>query len=127
MRDRPIILSGLAAFLALVTLPIWYNAACGAPSAPNLKRPTTARQCVADPAFMRRSHMALLSEWREQKVRDGIRTQAGFEVSLTRTCLAECHQDRSAFCDRCHTYVGLSGPYCWDCHNPPAAQPGVAQ
>jgi len=125
MRERLLILSGLVVFLALVTLPFWYNAAAKASATLELKRPAAATQCVADTAFMRRSHMEMLNAWRDRRVREGIRTQPAsggrvFDISLTGTCLEECHGSRADFCDRCHNYVGLSGPYCWDCHNAPA-------
>ena len=70
---------------------------------------------------MRNSHMQLLVDWREQVVRDNQRqftsyTGKVYEKSLTRTCL-QCHTNKAEFCDRCHRYAAVSGPYCWDCHN----------
>jgi hypothetical protein len=112
MRDRLPVFSGLAVFLGVVTLPFWYNALAKAGGL-RLKRPATATQCVEDTAFMRRSHMKMLNSWRDRRVRDGARL---YRVTLTATCLDECHGNRAGFCDRCHTYVGLNGPYCWDCH-----------
>jgi [DsrC]-trisulfide reductase subunit J len=125
MRERLLIFSGLAAFLAFSTLPFWYNAAAGGARGLDLKRPSAAKQCVENTAFMRRSHMALLSAWRDRRVREGFVRQAGaggrmYEISLTQTCLNECHRNKEQFCDRCHAYVGLSGPPCWDCHKSPA-------
>ena len=107
MRDRLFIVSGLAIFLALVTVPFWYRAS----AALDLKRPQ-GQKCVADIAFMRRSHMEMLNRWRDEKVRAGLRP----DFTLTRTCLAQCHGAQAEFCGRCHAYVGLDGPYCWDCH-----------
>jgi hypothetical protein len=120
MSDRPIILSGLAAFLAVATLPFWYNAIANRPGGLNLA-PADGKQCVAPPEVMRRSHMNLLHEWRDLKVREGIRTRVGFndrsyEIALNRTCVDQCHHNKAEFCDRCHTYVGLKGPNCWNCH-----------
>jgi hypothetical protein len=128
MSDRPLILGGLAAFLAVVALPFWYNAAAKASGRLELQRPAAARQCVADAGWMRRSHMQMLNAWRTGRVREGIRTQAGaggqvYDISLTGTCLNQCHGPKTEFCDRCHAYLGLSGPHCWDCHNAPAATP----
>jgi hypothetical protein len=125
MRDRPVILAGLAAFLVLGTLPFWYNAMARTSGRPKLERPA-ARQCVLPTAIMRRSHMEMLNAWRDRKVRDGIRTQTGtdgrvYEISLTGTCLQQCHQNNTGFCDSCHTYVGLKNPNCFDCHNAPGA------
>ena len=116
MSDRPLIFSGLSVFLALVTLPFW------ARTSPKLdwKRPVAAKKCVADTALMRRSHMEMLNAWRDRRVREGVVTEAGYQINLTRTCLDQCHGNKADFCDRCHNYVGLSGPNCWDCHNAPA-------
>ena len=124
MRDLPIILCGLAAFLALATLPFWYNAMAKTSGRVDLERPAAAKQCVLPTAEMRRSHMAMLIEWRDRRVRDGIRTQPGaggqvYEISLTHTCLEQCHRNKAEFCDRCHAYVGLQGPDCFGCHNAP--------
>ncbi|MFB3826893.1 MAG: sulfate reduction electron transfer complex DsrMKJOP subunit DsrJ [Bryobacteraceae bacterium] len=123
MRDRGAIYLGLAVFLALVTFPMWYNPARGVTSRPpDLKLPANARQCVMPLDYMRGSHMQLLVNWRESVVRQGVRTfhapdGKSYEMSLTKTCLEACHGDKTQFCDRCHTYAGVQGPYCWECHN----------
>jgi hypothetical protein len=125
MRDRGIILAGLLFFLGLITAPAWYNLARGATSkGPELKLPAGEKQCVASTAWMRAWHMDLLVSWREQVVREGnrsYRTPDGrlFNVSLTGTCLMRCHTVKTDFCDRCHNYAGVQGPYCWDCHVDP--------
>ena len=124
MRDQPIILSGLLLFLAAVTFPFWHNLAAKPVKAPELRMPVTSRQCVAPAAFMKSSHMELLARWREQAVRDGRRSfisaeGKAYNIGLTGTCLTQCHTSKPEFCDRCHSYVGLTGPYCWDCHNAP--------
>jgi len=123
MRDRVWIYSGLAVFLALITFPMWYNTARGKTSKPpDLKLPASAKQCVMPVSYMKSSHMELLAEWRETVVRRGVRTYhapdgKSYEISLTNTCLKACHGDKTEFCDRCHLYAGVQGPYCWDCHN----------
>jgi RNase P subunit RPR2 len=71
---------------------------------------------------MRAAHMKMLIQWREDVVRRGDRRFVAFngkvyEKSLTRTCLG-CH-NKAGFCDRCHAYSGVSGPYCWNCHSDP--------
>lgn len=129
MRDLPAILGGLAAFVAAVTLPFWYNAIKQAPRRLNLPRPAAASQCIAPPDVMRRSHMEMLNAWRDRRVRDGVRTATGMDgqvytIALTHTCLEQCHGSKAEFCDRCHAYVGLKGPDCWSCHN--AGRPSVA-
>lgn len=116
MRDLPIILAGLAAFLGVATLPFWYNALTATPGRLQLQRPVAAKQCVLPVETMRRSHMDMLNAWRDRKVRDGILTQAGYEISLTHTCLEQCHRNKAEFCDRCHAYVGAKNPPCFDCH-----------
>jgi hypothetical protein len=81
---------------------------------------------------MRTSHMNLLIGWREQVVRAGARdfTNPGgkhFNMSLTPTCLEQCHGSKADFCDKCHTYAAVSPP-CWNCHvdSPPAVRSSAA-
>jgi len=125
MRDRGIILTGLGLFLVLITSPAWYNLARGATSkGPDLKLPAAEKQCVAPTAWMRAWHMDLLVTWREQVVREGNRSFRGadgrlFTASLTGTCIMKCHTVKADFCDRCHNYAAVKGPYCWDCHVDP--------
>jgi hypothetical protein len=120
MHDAGKITAGLAVFLALVTLPVWYQAARGAePGAPELEMPAGSEDCVAPGRYMRALHMDLLNVWRDEAVRDGERSYVGlggkvYEKSLSGTCLG-CHSNKEEFCDRCHEYVGAE-PYCWDCH-----------
>ena len=124
MRDRVMILAGLAVFVAITTLPFW-SARHGAKDlarVPNLVLPVNAKQCVAPAAVMRSQHMRMLVSWREDVVRRGDRRYIApdgrvYEKSLTRTCMG-CHS-KEQFCDRCHEYAGVSGPYCWNCHNQP--------
>jgi hypothetical protein len=123
MRDRSWIFGGLAVFLALITFPIWYNLAARTTSkAPELKLPTQEKFCVAPTEYMRTSHMELLINWREEVVRNNVRTYTAFngktyKISLTGTCLG-CHTSKEEFCDRCHNYAAVN-PYCWDCHVDP--------
>jgi len=128
VRDRILIIAGLAAFLALITFPAWYGRAAGTTSRPpDLKLPAKEKQCVAPVSFMRRSHMQFLIQWREEAVRQGTRTYTAadgkvYQVSLTGTCLG-CHSKQD-FCDRCHNYAAVK-PVCWDCHVDPAQIPKV--
>jgi len=120
MHDAGKVTAGLVIFLALVTLPVWYQAARGAePGPPELAAATGGEECVAPSQYMRALHMDLLNVWRDEAVRDGDRTYVGvggkkYEKSLAGTCMG-CHSSREAFCDRCHEYVGTE-PHCWDCH-----------
>jgi hypothetical protein len=124
MHDGGKITAGLAVFLALVTLPIWYQAARGAETTPpKLQIVADSEECVAPSQYMRALHMDLLNVWRDEAVRDGDRTYVGvggkeYDKSLAGTCMG-CHSSKEQFCDRCHDYVGAE-PYCWDCH----AEPG---
>lgn len=124
MRDRVWILAGLAVFVALVTLPVWSarGPARNRATRPNLTLPAQAKQCILPAAVMRSEHMQLLVRWREDVVRRGDRRFVApdgkvYEKSLNRTCLG-CH-NKQEFCDRCHTYAGVSSPYCWNCHDEP--------
>jgi hypothetical protein len=124
MRDRLLISVGLALFAALVATPFWYrdSAVKDLSKVPNLQLPVNEKECVAPTEFMRTSHMKLLVDWREDVVRRGERKYVAFngkvyDKSLTRTCMG-CH-NKQEFCDRCHTYAGVSGPYCWNCHSEP--------
>jgi hypothetical protein len=120
MYDTGKILIGLVIFVAIVTVPFWYNGITGKASAvPEPEIKTDAKQCVEATAFMKESHMKLLDEWRDEVVRNQERLYEGidgktFDMSLTNTCL-DCHSNKDAFCDRCHDYVGVS-PTCWNCH-----------
>ena len=136
MRDRALILGGLVIFLALITFPIWFDLAGGKTAqAPDIKLPPNQTSCVAPTEFMRSSHMNLLIQWRDAVVRQDLRTFTAFDgktytMSLTGTCLKQCHTSKAEFCDRCHNYAGVKTPYCWDCHVDPAtvqqAAPQVA-
>ena len=121
MRDRGIIYGGLLLFLGFATLPVWHNLIAGITAkGPNPRLPVNAKQCVAPVEFMRTSHMSLLLDWRENVVRRGGRDFTAFNgkhypMSLTSTCLEQCHGAKADFCDRCHNYAAVSPP-CWNCH-----------
>jgi hypothetical protein len=123
MRDRGLIIGGLILFLGVITTPVWYNAAAGTlAKAPDLKLPTQEKNCVAPVEYMRTFHMDLLMDWRDQAVRQNIRTFKAFDgktytIGLSQTCL-KCHTSKADFCDRCHEYAGVK-PTCWNCHVDP--------
>ena len=125
MRDKGLIIGGLVVFLGLITFPISYNVMAGKTSEPpNLQLPAKEKQCVAPIEYMKSSHMKLLFQWRDQRVRLGIRTFASqdgrtYTISFTDTCLTQCHTEKAQFCDRCHTYMGIQTPNCTDCHVDP--------
>ena len=119
---------GLAVFVVLAGLPLWYNVALGnSTERPQLELPNRQEHpnCVAPAEEMRSSHMGMLNDWRSAVVRDGERIYTAFDgtkynMSLSQTCL-DCHSSKEKFCDRCHDYLGVK-PYCWDCHNAPGGE-----
>ncbi len=121
MKDRNKILAGLVIFIAVVTLPFWFNMGKAAP-APELEltaKAKAAKTCVMPTAYMKAEHMQLLDVWRHNVVRNGERAFVNaegklFNMSLSNTCL-DCHSNKEKFCDRCHDYASVR-PYCWDCH-----------
>lgn len=123
MYDKGKILGGLAIFVCLVTFPAWYTVASGKVDyRPNPVGPDGEKSCVESTEYMKEYHMQLLQQWRDLSVRQGVSTYTGidsntYKISLTGTCL-KCHSNKAEFCDRCHTYSGIS-PTCWECHNIP--------
>jgi len=121
MRERILIFCGVAIFLVLFTYPLWHAAAVSTRATPlRLQLPVEARECVAPIPYMSRGHMEILISWRENAVRHGVRMVRAtngkvYDASLTHTCLG-CHS-RQEFCDKCHSYSGVSAPTCWQCHN----------
>lgn len=72
---------------------------------------------------MRESHMILLDEWRDEVVRNGDRLYTAedgrqFMKSLSNTCM-KCHYNKVEFCDKCHDYMAVGQPDCWNCHVEP--------
>ena len=123
MRDRPVILGGLALLLLLLTAPFWRGALAhmgGAlPAIPRAK----GAHCVRPAAWMRRHHMELLMRVRYEAVHEGIRNS---EEGLP-GCIG-CHVSKLAdgkypspgsgkfFCNACHEYVGVRID-CFSCHS----------
>ena len=120
--------------LCCLTLLLAFNAAASvqaaAPQAgsnsvphPVIERARTG-PCVADPAFMRRNHMKLLTQQRDDTLRSGDRSG---KYSL-KACVA-CHAsptsrsvnaESSNFCQSCHNYAAVKID-CFECHaNQPA-------
>jgi len=122
MRDRVLIFAGLVVLVGSFTFPFWQPVgARSAASGPELELPADAEHCVAPLDYMRSSHMQLLHEWRDDVVRNQQRDYLAydgqvFEMSLTKTCLGQCHTSREEFCDSCHAYAAVPTPNCWSCH-----------
>ena len=122
MYDSGKVITGLAIFVTIVILPIWYNAVGGDGHIPNPQKPTKSKQCVQATEYMRTSHMVLLNDWRDEVVRTGQREYqivdgVKYQKSLQNGCM-NCHESKAKFCDECHTYAAVK-PYCWDCHVQP--------
>jgi hypothetical protein len=124
MRERVLIGLGLALLLLAASGPLLIaHGRRQLSAAPVLQKPSNAARCILPAETMRRSHMRLLVQWREDVVRRNQRTFVApdghsYPKSLTGACLG-CH-DKQQFCDRCHSYAGVATPYCWNCHNQPA-------
>jgi hypothetical protein len=133
MGDRGLIYIGLLIFLGVVTLPFTLNLAAGGTGGPpEVVLPENETGCVEPTDYMQSSHMQLLVQWREDYVRRNIRGYTAsdgktYNIGLTGTCLEQCHSNKAEFCDRCHEYEGVEGPYCWDCHIDPGEARGGLQ
>jgi hypothetical protein len=126
--NKNMIITGLVIFVLAVLSPFWFNIITTTQAAPEpelLGRAKTTKKCVLDKYEMRANHMALLDEWRDSVVRKADRQYKAanghtFGMSLStgeNSCLG-CHEDKTKFCDKCHTYASVD-PYCWDCHTNP--------
>ncbi len=115
MYDKSKVIPGLVIFVGILAFPFLYNQVN--PSS----EPVLAKQegkCVREKDVMKREHMKILNEWREEVVREGKREPIiingiRYEKSLQNACL-KCHKKES-FCDKCHSYTDVK-PYCWNCH-----------
>lgn len=126
MYDGGKVVVGIIILIALIAFPFLYNKGKAAKvpelkiDTPEIQRlPEKERVCVEPREYMRENHMKLLNDWRDQVVRQARRDYVGFTkkkytMSLQNTCL-ECHSNYDNFCNRCHTYSGIT-PYCWSCH-----------
>ena len=122
---RQVIVSGLCGLALLLALGPAALAQAVAPQANASRVPQpvieTARggSCVGPSAFMRRNHMTLLKQQRDDTLRRGIRTG---KYSL-KACVA-CHASQttqsvnaapSNFCQSCHNYAAVKID-CFECH-----------
>jgi len=114
------VITGVALFLLLVTAPFWLNMGKDplSPAVVLSEKANAEQTCIRPKAFMRTRHMQLLNEW-QTAVRNGNRIYVNtdgkrYTMSLSGACLS-CHDNKADFCDRCHTYAGIT-PNCWDCH-----------
>jgi hypothetical protein len=118
MLDGGRMVGGLAIALVVVAGPAWLGSTRGA-KIEALAKPIAGERCIEPGTEMRKSHPALLADWRDRVVRFGDRVHEGADgravrISLTGTCLG-CHGKASEFCDRCHAQVAVTLS-CWQCH-----------
>jgi hypothetical protein len=122
MYNKKTVIPGLAIFVILVTLPVWFNGLSAGPVPKPELPPGGEKACVAPASEMRDTHMQLLNEWRDDVLRNGNRqyVKVGnkeYRKGLQMACM-ECHSNKEKFCDTCHEYASVK-PYCWDCHLSP--------
>jgi hypothetical protein len=126
MYDSGKIIIGIIIFVIVFATPILFNlGGSEIEPSPNIVYPVsdTPMECIHSKEYMRNNHMDLLNEWRDEVVRNEIRTYIApsgkkFEMSMSGTCIS-CHSNKDTFCDECHDYLGVD-PYCWDCHVEPS-------
>jgi len=119
--------------LAIIALPVLHSAigaVLGSDDEVFLELPADHDECVRDTEYMRFHHMDLLLEIRDEVQRDGQRRQeVGFtdctplEGQTECSLCMDCHDNRAAFCNRCHEAVDLR-PDCFVCHYYPDTPEG---
>ncbi len=126
MYNGKYVIPGIVVFVALFTLPFWFNLATGETKyeKPKLAYPSEAKakECVETKEWMLAEHMQLLNDWRDEALREGNRefvasTGKKYVASLQNTCM-NCHANKAEFCDKCHDTMSVD-PYCWSCHLEP--------
>ena len=111
MRDRTVILAGLALCLGLLTWPAWRTLAAPPPAAAGARAPRERHRVRgAHRLHARVAHGAAATTGARRwcgRARAPTGRQAGRDVqmSLTGTCIRACHTDKAKFCDRCHDYA----------------------
>lgn len=123
MRDRPVILGGLALLLAMLTAPFWHGALARTGGALPAVPAAKGAHCVRPVAWMRRNHMKLLMQLRYEAVHEGIRNRQeslpgciGCHVSKMADGRYPSATSRKFFCNACHEYVGVRID-CFSCHS----------
>lgn len=124
--NRGMVIAGIVVFIVIAAFPFFYNLGKAAKlpdpklnTTEILQLPEAERVCILPKEEMRKNHMVILDEWRDQVVREGNREYTGsdgkkYTVSLQNTCL-HCHSNYEEFCNECHQYT-VQTPYCWGCH-----------
>ncbi|MFH0945285.1 MAG: hypothetical protein V2A76_08825 [Planctomycetota bacterium] len=114
VRQKSPLLVVIPVLLMLVPLGYTLITTLGArevtPAGTFLERPDPRHEkCVRETTYMRLHHWELLTELREEVVREGKRGP----VSLNE-CRG-CHTSRERFCNRCHNAVNVN-LMCFGCH-----------
>jgi succinate dehydrogenase hydrophobic anchor subunit len=102
----------LYSFLTLVALLLVLPPLFAANSLQNISTDEVKNTPCIDPERIVYGHKSLLLRWREEVVREGNRTEDGYEKSFN-TCFS-CHSYEK-FCKECHSQTGVQ-PKCFDCH-----------
>ena len=123
MYNKGLIVPGLVVFVFIATFPLWYNGLSAGPVPKPELPPGGEKACVAPAEVMRSTHMVMLNRWRDEALRDGLRTAVvadgkEYRKGLQLACMS-CHTNKEKFCDTCHNYAAVQ-PYCWSCHLTPA-------
>ncbi len=83
--------------------------------APFLAPAKAGKGCVLPADSMRYTHMTYLKNLRDNVVRmEGRSPATDLKLTGMQSC-PECHTDKAAFCDQCHTQAGVNLD-CYGCH-----------
>lgn len=102
--------------LGLIALPLLISvfAFAQGSQAPVLA-PAKGKGCVRPGGTMRYTHMTYLKDLRDSVTRsEGHSLADDLKLTGMQSC-SECHADRAAFCDQCHTRAGVNLD-CYGCH-----------
>jgi hypothetical protein len=110
----------IGAGVLLMVVPLFLtviDAARGVETKPFLTPAKAGTRCVLDATTMRYRHMTYLKDLRDRVVRAGDRSPAvGVDTNGMMISCGRCHEDRTQFCDKCHSRAGVT-PDCFGCHS----------
>lgn len=145
MNSKAGVVTVLVIAVVVLTVPLWValgqRVTGRLKPAPEIPKPTNSELCIMKEP--RAQHMQVIDEWRNSVVREGksvyksqnhVDPKTGepveYVMSLTQTCLLECHASekdpatdaegnvlsvQQRFCNECHQFANIR-PNCWDCH-----------
>jgi len=119
MKRLPALVFALAALFAGSAFA---DDAGGRTPLPAIPKAAEGQQCIRDNAFMRRYHMVMLLQQRDQTMHEGLR-EGDFSIKKCVTChvvrgadgKAVSYTDPKHFCRSCHDYEAVSID-CFECH-----------